>query len=93
MPTLVTWLLALAWPIAKKILVSLGIGIVSYAGLSLIGSQIENAIVSSYGALGGYIADIFGLAGINTCIGIILGAINARIALNVAGRLGRVASS
>lgn len=89
----VTWLLAMAWPIAKKILVALGIGIVTYGGLQAVGAQINNSIVSSWGALGGYTLNILSLAGIPDCIGILLGALNARIALIAVGKIGRVAGA
>lgn len=89
----VTWLLALAWPIAKKVLVALGIGVITYGGLQAVGSQITNAVLSSWGAVGGYTLNILSLAGIPDCIGIILGAINARIAIIAVGKIGRVATA
>ncbi|MDD2744263.1 MAG: DUF2523 domain-containing protein [Rhodocyclaceae bacterium] len=89
---LATWLIALAWPIAKKVLVSLGIGIVTYGGLQMIGAQISDAVLNAWGQLGGYALAILSLAGIPECIGIILGGINARIALIAVGKIGKVAS-
>lgn len=87
---LAAWLIALAWPIAKKILVSLGIGMISYGGLSLIGDQIESAVLDAWGQIGGATLAIATLGGIPQAIGIILGAINARLAYMVVGRLGKV---
>lgn len=93
MGNIAVWLLALAWPLAKKVLVALGIGVVTYGGLQYVGAQVSGAVQSSYGALGGYTLDILNLAGIGESMGITLGAINARIALVAVGKIGRVASA
>ena len=86
------FLVAMAWPIAKKVLVMLGIGVITYGGLQLIGQQVQSAIISSYGQLGSSVLGVFGLAGIPESIGILLGAINARIAFVAVGKIGKVAS-
>lgn len=90
---LYAWLLAAAWPIVKKVLIALGIGVVTYGGLQAIGTQVNNAVVSAWGSLGGYAFQILSMAGIPDCIGIILGGINARIALLAVGRIGKVATA
>lgn len=92
MANLGVWLLALAWPLVKKVLVALGVGIVTYGGLQYVGAQITSAITGAWGQLGGYALAILSLAGIPECIGIILGGINARIALIAVGKIGRVAT-
>jgi len=91
MGNLATWLITLAWPIAKRILVMLGIGTVTYTGLSLLGNQAQQAVVDNWGALGGATLQIATLGGIPQTIGIILGAFNARLAFVVVGRLGKIA--
>lgn len=87
---LFAWLLSIAWPLVKKVLVMLGIGLVSYAGLSAIGAEIQNAVLSNWGMLGGAVLQIATLGGIPQSIGIILGALNARIAYVAVGKIGRV---
>lgn len=87
---LFTWLLSIAWPLVKKVMVMLGIGIISYAGLSAIGAEIQSAVLSSWGQLGGATLQIATLGGIPQSIGIILGALNARIAYIAIGKIGRV---
>jgi hypothetical protein len=92
MANLTLWLLSLAWPVVRKVLVALGIGIVTYGGLQMIGAQVNNAVLASWGQLGGYALNIMSLAGIPDVIGITLGAINARIALIAVGKIGRIAT-
>lgn len=88
---LAVWLLALVGPLVKKVLLALGVGIVSYAGLHLLGSQINAAVLGAWGGVGGSILQILSLAGIPESIGITLGAINARIALIAVNKFGKVA--
>lgn len=89
---LAAWLLALAGPLVKKVLVALGVGVISYAGLAMIGSQVQSAVLSSWGGVGGSALQIMSLAGIPESIGITLGALNARIALIAVQRFGKVAT-
>lgn len=88
---LAVWLLALVGPLVKKVLLALGVGVVSYAGLHLLGSQINAAVLGAWGGVGGSILQILSLAGIPEAIGITLGAINARIALIAVNKFGKVA--
>lgn len=85
------WLVSLAWPIAKKVLVVLGIGTITYTGLAALGTQVQNAVISSWGLLGGSTLAIATLGGIPQSIGIILGALNARLAFIVVSKLGKIA--
>lgn len=89
MANLITFLLAAAWPIAKKVLVSLGIGFVTYQGMSLIAEQIRNEVLAAWGQLGGATLQILTLGGIPQALGIILGGITAGAALMAMSRLGK----
>lgn len=91
-PVLAGWLLSMAWPLVKKVLVMLGIGFVSYEGLSLIAGQIQGYVTSYWGMVGGTILDIATLGGIPKSIGITLGAFNARLAFMTLSRLGKIAA-
>lgn len=90
--TLWLFLAAAVWPLAKKILASLGIGFLTYQGLSLIAAQVQGAVLSSWGQLGGVTLQILSLAGIPQAIGIALGAMAAKTALLAVGRLGKVSA-
>lgn len=89
---LAAWVLALVGPIVKKVFLALGVGVVTYASLNLLGTQITNAVLGAWGGVSGSILQIVSLAGLPDCIGITLGAINARIALIAVSKFGRIAS-
>jgi len=84
------WLISLAWPIAKQVLVALGIGAISYAGLSVLFGQVQSSVLSTWGELGGATLAIATLGGFPQSIGIILGALNARLAFIVVGKIGKI---
>lgn len=88
---LAAWVLALVGPIVKKVFLALGVGVVTYASLNLLGTQITNAVLGAWGGVSGSILQIVSLAGLPDCIGITLGAINARIALIAVSKFGRIA--
>lgn len=68
-----------AAPIAKKVLTALGMGVVSYAAISAAMSGVQSAVIGAYGAITGDIAALLSMAGFGQAIGIILGAMVARI--------------
>jgi len=86
------FLVALAGPIARRVLLSLGLGVVSYAGLALIAEQVKPAVVDNYGALSGNVLDLLNLLGAGQAIGIVLGAIIARAAFAAIARIGVMSS-
>lgn len=92
MAQLGAWLLLLIIPLGKKLLVGLGIGVLTYAGLSAIGTQIQSAIVSSWGGMGTVTLAILSLGGVTQSVGIILSAISARIAFVSIGKFGKITS-
>lgn len=91
MPNIAIWLLAMVVPLAKKLLLALGIGYMTYEGLSTIAGQARDAVISSYGGMPADVLAILALGGINQAIGIILSALTARAAIVAVGKIGRVA--
>jgi hypothetical protein len=83
-------LMAFAWPIAKKILLALGIGALTYGGLSVIGGQIQTLVQGYWGQLPTSIIQIATISGITDSVGIGLGAIAARISLVAVGKIGKI---
>lgn len=69
----------IAGPVVKKALSALGIGVVSYAAITAALSAVQSAVIASYGAMTADVAGILGLAGVGQAIGILLGAMVARI--------------
>jgi hypothetical protein len=90
--TLFAFLLSAVWPLVKKVMISMGVGIVSYAGLTLVATQIQNSVSAAWGQVGGVALQILSLAGIPESMGIILGGISAKAALVAIGKIGRVAT-
>lgn len=70
---------AAAAPIVKKVLVSLGFGVVSYAALNAAMSAVQAEVTGAWGGVGGEIGGILGLAGFGDAVGIILGAFVAKL--------------
>lgn len=92
MGNVAAFLLAMVIPLVKKVLVGLGVGIITYAGLSAVGAQVTTAIQTSWGAMGSATLAILYLGGVSQSVGIILGAIAGRIAFVSLGKIGRVTS-
>lgn len=92
MVNLFAWLLAAAWPLAKKVLVSLGIGWATYGGLTLIADQIKAEVIASWGGLGQAAMQILTLGGIPQALGILLGALTAAATMTAVNRLTKVNS-
>jgi hypothetical protein len=81
MGALGTWLVGLAAPAVRQILISLGIGVVSFAALS---TALNLALSSAKSAFSGFTGDalnLFMLSGAHTALSIIAGAMVARVAL------------
>lgn len=92
MSTIGAFLTAAAGPLAKRVLQALGIGIISYAGLAVAMNAVVDAVKSSWGGIVGPTLDIIQLAGFQHALGIVLGAMLAKLSFMVTERLGRIAS-
>lgn len=91
MTQLAAFLISIAGTLAGRVLISLGIGWVTYEGYSLLADQVIAAVQTNMGGVGASTLAILGLAGFPTAIGVILGAFSAKAALSAVARLGRVA--
>ena len=77
-----SFLVAIAGPVVRKALTSIGVGIVSYAALSTV---LNTALNSAKSALGGFVgetANMVQLSGVFDALSIIAGALIARVALS-----------
>lgn len=68
-------------PIAQRVLAGLGMGVVTYTGLSLVLSQIQSYVLLNYGLIPSAAAQIMALAGVPQVIGIVLGALVTRFSM------------
>lgn len=84
------WLLSMVGPLAKRVLSALGIGWVTFEGLGALFDQARNAFVASWGAMGSSVLTVIELAGVGVALGVILGALTARLAYSSLARLGKL---
>lgn len=81
-----------AWPIVKKVLIQLGIGVVSYEALSVLGNQVVQLVQSYWAGLPTVVLQILSITGFSEAVGITLAALVARISFVAVGKIGRVAA-
>ena len=84
------YLASVSVPIAKRVLAGLGIGVVTYVGLAAVMTQIQNSVISNWGAINISAMQFLSLAGVPDAIGIVLGAVAARFSMLQLSALGRI---
>lgn len=92
MANLMVWLLALAWPIARKVLVMLGIGWMSYEAITTLINNVIQHAQSNWGQMTGAALQICSVGGIPSVLGIITGALVARGTFIAVGRFTKLSS-
>lgn len=90
MPSLAAWLTALVGPLAKKVLAALGLGVVSYTVITSLLNQAISAAQAAFGQVSGITLSILTLAGAPDVLGILSGALVARVSLMTLEKIGRV---
>lgn len=88
MGNLAAFLLAMAGPLAARVLVAIGVGILTYEGVILVAGQIQTQVVNLWGQLPLAFTQLAALSGVSTAVGIIIGGIVARASIYAAVRLG-----
>lgn len=87
-----TWaslIMGLVSPMARRVLASLGIGLITYTGVDLaVGSLLNQAKAAWSGGLVGNGAQLVAMAGANTALGIIAGGIVGRVTMITLKRFG-----
>ena len=81
MSGLAQWLLAMAGPLVMRVLLSLGLSVVTFVGVKEAANGLVSNVQSLYGGLPADVAALAGLAGVGEGLGIVLGAIAGRVAL------------
>lgn len=87
MGNLASFLIAMARPILVKIMTSLGLAVVTYAGTNIALGQIREAIASNFGGLPSEVASILGLIGLGQVAGILLGAVAYKLSMSAFKRI------
>lgn len=90
MGNLGAWLVSLAGPIVRRVLIALGVGVVSYSGLSLLVSAVKDRVLENLGGLSGSAYQVVAMSGAFEAVGILLGALSARAALMAVDRIGKM---
>jgi len=86
MATLATFLIGIAGSLAARVLLSLGIGIVSYAALTTLVGSLISQMQTQYNALPTTTLQLAGLGGIGDFLAIITAAFLTRVSLMVLKR-------
>jgi hypothetical protein len=84
------FLMALVAPLARQILVSLGIGLITFVGMDAAIGGALSAAKSSLSGLPAAVTSVLALAGFFTAFSIIAGAMVARVSLMSLKKFGRV---
>jgi hypothetical protein len=87
---LASLIMALAAPLVRHVLISLGIGLITYVGLDAAVSSALSAAKANMGGIAGSSAAILARAGVFSAMSIITGGIMARVSMMVLKRIGRV---
>lgn len=84
------FLMALAGPLARQVLISLGIGLVTFVGLDAAVTAALGAAKSNLGQMPAAAAAILARGGVFTAMSVIAGGITARMSMMVLKQFGRV---
>ncbi len=90
LPLLGAFLSASIGALVRKAFVAIGLGTITYTGLQAAFNAVQAQIISNYGAMSGASMQIADLAGVGQSIGIILGALSARVGMAVLSKIGKV---
>lgn len=77
------WLLSIAGPIVTRVLIQLGVGVVSYAAVVAAVNTLISKARGNYDNLPSDILQVFAIAGFNDAFGIVVAAIMARLSIQV----------
>lgn len=85
-----SWLDNAVGSLAKRVLSALGIGWVSFNGITEFASQLKDQVMTAWGGLPSEILAIATMAGIGTAMGLVLSAVVYKAAMSSFSWLGRV---
>jgi len=91
MMTLASFLLGIVGTLAGRVLLSLGIGWISYAGVTTALNAVRGHIASAW-SVSSPVFDMLFLAGMGQAVGILLAAFGIRAAFYGISKLGKIAA-
>lgn len=80
MGSIAVWIAALLPSLVARVLAALGMGVVTFTGFTLAWVSLKTIIVNNFKGMPSDLVNLAGLAGAGEGLGIILGAITARVA-------------
>lgn len=83
MGSIAAWLASLVPGLVSRVMLALGFGVLTVTGLNLAWGQVKASVLSNLGGVPADLAALAGLSGAGDGVGIILGAITARVAFTV----------
>lgn len=86
-PLLGAFLSASIGALARKAMVAIGLGTITYTGLQAAFDSVQANIISNYGTMSGASMQLANLAGVGDTLGIILGAMSARVGMAVVSKI------
>ena len=86
-------ILALVQPELARVMVALGLSIVSFVGMDVLMNQVISASQNAWGGLPSSILQLAGLAGVGQALGIIMGAVLTRVLIWQLSRSTRILGS
>lgn len=89
---LAAFLASISGSLAARVLLSLGIGWITYAGFDAFADQAKSAVLANFDLINPDVLAVLGLAGVSQSVGIVLGALAARAGLSAVSMLGRKAA-
>ncbi|MEQ1915404.1 MAG: DUF2523 domain-containing protein [Gallionella sp.] len=82
------YLASVAAPIAQRVLIGLGIGTITYIGLDAAFTTVKDGVVNNWGQVPQGALAVLTAAGVGQAVGIVLGAIAARVVMIQVKKLG-----
>lgn len=79
MASVAVWLAALLPSLVGRVLAALGFGVVTVTGFNIAWDSLKSLILTNFGGMSADIMGLANLAGVGEGLGIILGAITARV--------------
>lgn len=90
LPLLGAFLSASIGALARKAMIAIGLGTITYAGLQAAFNAAQSQVISHYGQGPAAAMQLADLAGVGQTIGILLGAMAARVGMVALSRIGKV---
>lgn len=91
MASIAVWLAALLPSLAARVLASLGLGVVTVTGFTVAWNSLKGIIIANFQGFPADIAGLASLAGVGEGLGIVLGAITARVTFSAIMSASKIA--